>query len=357
MISDLTCFLVGGAVRDDLMGRPVTDRDWVVIGSSPREMLDLGFQQVGKDFPVFLHPETREEYALARTERKRGRGHKGFDVDASPHITLEDDLHRRDLTINAMARSLDGELVDPFGGVGDIEKRALRHVSPAFAEDPLRVFRVARFAAQFPEFSVVDETLELMRDIATSGELESLSAERVWMETERALGFEHADRFFVVLGQCGGLDFWFEEFTGRNVGIPEGDFSAAERYALLALATDDLERFGNRLKVPSRYMRIARDYLNYGGLLPVWRSTQAPVLVECLIGLGVHHDLGRFRELADLVSRVVSMDKPGSLDRAAEGLAAIKLPEDAGVSGPAYGAALKAERVAFVSDFLNSVGR
>ena len=200
-------YLVGGAVRDKLLGLAVKERDWVVVGATPQQMLDQGFQQVGKDFPVFLHPLTREEYALARTERKNGKGYKGFDVFASPDVTLEDDLVRRDLTINAIAEDEHGRLIDPYGGQRDIEQKKLRHVSPAFEEDPLRVLRVARFAARFKHlgFTIADETHELLVKIAHSGELEALTAERVWLEWEKSLGTGNPDVFLSTLADIGGL--------------------------------------------------------------------------------------------------------------------------------------------------------
>jgi len=174
-------YRVGGSVRDEILGRPVADRDWVVVGATPERMLALGYKPVGRDFPVFLDPVTREEHALARTERKAGRGHRGFEFHAAPEVTLEQDLARRDLTINAMARDEHGTLIDPFGGAADLARELLRHVSPAFAEDPLRVLRVARFAARFG-FAIAPETEALMRTLAASGELTLLSPERVWQE-------------------------------------------------------------------------------------------------------------------------------------------------------------------------------
>ena len=182
-------YLVGGAVRDQLLGLPVKDRDWIVVGATPATLLSLGYQQVGKDFPVFLNPKTKEEYALARTERKASAGYTGFICDFSPTITLEQDLIRRDLTINAIAQSKDGEIIDPYGGKQDLENRILRHISPAFSEDPLRVLRVARFAARYHSlgFKIASETLSLMAELAQSGELQHLTAERVWLETEKAL--------------------------------------------------------------------------------------------------------------------------------------------------------------------------
>lgn len=200
-------YLVGGAVRDELMGIPHKERDWVVVGGTPDEMLAMNFRQVGASFPVFLHPDTGEEYALARTERKQGHGYHGFNVDFHPDVTLEEDLARRDLTINAIARDDTGVLIDPFGGQKDLEQKILRHVSPAFSEDPLRVLRVARFAARFSEFGfrVHESTMELMQEIVTSGEIEHLVPERVWAEFNKALSLPQPGRFIEVLRECGAL--------------------------------------------------------------------------------------------------------------------------------------------------------
>ncbi|MCP5140954.1 MAG: multifunctional CCA addition/repair protein [Gammaproteobacteria bacterium] len=215
-------YLVGGAVRDDLLGLRPKERDWVVVGASVDDMLTAGFKQVGKDFPVFLHPDTREEYALARTERKSGHGYHGFQVHASPDVTLEEDLLRRDLTINAIARAADGSLIDPYGGQADLEARVLRHVSPAFREDPLRVLRVARFAARLaPQgFTIAAETLALMRELSASGELDHLVAERVWKETERALADARPRRYIEVLRECGALAVLFPEVDAL-FGVPQ----------------------------------------------------------------------------------------------------------------------------------------
>lgn len=215
-------YLVGGAVRDRLLGLPVRDRDWVVVGSNADAMKQLGYQQVGKGFPVFLHPESKQEYALARTERKVGAGYLGFDFDASESVTLEQDLMRRDLTINAIAETEDGELIDPYNGCKDIEDRVLRHVSPAFAEDPLRVLRVAKFAARFAPlgFTIAPETLGLMREIVASGEMEALVRERVWQETEQAMGSAAPDVYIQVLRDCGALKSLLPE-VDRLFGVPQ----------------------------------------------------------------------------------------------------------------------------------------
>ena len=198
-------YVVGGAVRDELLGLPVSDRDHVVVGATPEEMVRRGFRPVGKDFPVFLHPDTQEEYALARTERKTAPGYHGFVFHTSPDVTLEDDLARRDLTINAMARGDDGTLVDPYGGLKDLQERVFRHVSPAFAEDPVRILRVARFAARFPEFRVAAETNALMRSMVEAGEVDALVPERVWQEISRGLMENKPSRMFEVLRDAGAL--------------------------------------------------------------------------------------------------------------------------------------------------------
>ncbi len=198
-------YIVGGAVRDELLGLPVKDRDHVVVGATPEEMVARGFTPVGQDFPVFLHPQTHEEYALARTERKSGHGYKGFTVYASPEVTLEEDLRRRDLTVNAMALDETGTIIDPYGGQADLQARVFRHVSDAFAEDPVRILRIARFAARFTDFSVAPETLTLMREIVDAGEVDALVPERVWQELSRGIMEKQPSRMFQVLRECGAL--------------------------------------------------------------------------------------------------------------------------------------------------------
>jgi tRNA nucleotidyltransferase (CCA-adding enzyme) len=228
-------YLVGGAVREKRLGLPVRERDWVVVGATPQELLGQGFKPVGRDFPVFLHPVTKEEYALARTERKTGPGYTGFETRSDPTITLAEDLRRRDLTINAMAETPEGELIDPYGGAEDLDQGVLRHVSPAFAEDPVRILRVARFAAQFAHrgFRLAHETNALMRQMVDSGEVDHLVPERVWAEFARALEARIPQRFFDVLHGCGALDRLFPEIEPLYPRSPparhiraEGAFSA-----------------------------------------------------------------------------------------------------------------------------------
>jgi len=252
-------YIVGGAVRDELLGRPNDDHDYVVVGATPEAMLAQGFRPVGKDFPVFLHPQTQDEYALARTERKSGHGYHGFAFHAAPDVTLEEDLARRDLTINAMARAGDGSLIDPFGGQRDLQAKLLRHVSPAFAEDPVRILRIARFAARFADFSIAPETLELMREMVSNGEVDHLVAERVWQELAKGLSEDKPSRMFEVLRECGALARLLPEVEAL-FGVPQRadyhpeidtgihtmmviDQSARRRYALpvrFAALTHDL---------------------------------------------------------------------------------------------------------------------
>lgn len=241
-------YAVGGAVRDALLGLPVQDRDYVVVGATPEQMLEAGYVPVGKDFPVFLHPETHEEYALARTERKTAPGYKGFVFHTADHVTLEQDLARRDLTINAIARKEDGSLIDPFHGQADLQTRIFRHVSPAFAEDPVRILRLARFAARFADFNVADETNRLMQDMVRAGEVDALVPERVWQELARGLMEQKPSRMFAVLRECGALKRILPELDALW-GVPQPpkyhpeidtgvhimlvvDYAAAQRHTL-----------------------------------------------------------------------------------------------------------------------------
>jgi len=217
----LEIYLVGGAVRDELLGFPIKERDWVVVGSTPEEMKGLGFLQVGKDFPVFLHPETHEEYALARTERKTGRGYTAFGCDAAPYVSLEEDLKRRDLTINAIARTADGKIIDPYGGQEDLKNKLLRHVSEAFVEDPVRILRIARFVARYAHlgFTIADNTMQLLCQMVQSGEVDALVPERVWQELHSTLTEKNPEVFFKVLRSCGALKIIFPELD-QLFGVP-----------------------------------------------------------------------------------------------------------------------------------------
>lgn len=253
----MNVYRVGGSVRDELMGRAVVDTDWVVVGATPEMLLASGYRPVGKDFPVFLHPETNEEHALARTERKHGRGYRGFEFFASPDVTLEEDLRRRDLTINAMARGEDGALIDPFGGERDLRAGVLRHVSPAFAEDPLRVLRVARFAARF-DFVVAPETEALMRTLVVSGELRELSPERVWQELARGLMEPHPSRMLAVLRACGALASILPEVDALyGVPQPPAHHPEFDTGVHVAMALDYSAGRGHPL--PVRYAVLVHD--------------------------------------------------------------------------------------------------
>ena len=277
-------YLVGGAVRDALLGRPSSDRDWVVVGSTPQELEAQGFLPVGRDFPVFLHPASREEYALARTERKTAPGYRGFAISADPSVTLEEDLARRDLSINAMAvdaqalrsdGSFDASLViDPFAGRADLEQRILRHVTPAFREDPVRILRLARFAARFPTFEVAPQTLAFMREMVQANEADHLVSERVWQELSRGLMEQRPSRMLQVLRDCGALERLLPEVGSAETAEPVLDMAAQlqlkgqaqaplpVRFACLALAAGDaktpLENLARRLRVPVDCLSLAR---------------------------------------------------------------------------------------------------
>ncbi len=250
-------YCVGGAVRDQLLGLPVQDRDWVVVGSTPEQMVELGFKPVGSDFPVFLHPVTHEEYALARTERKVAQGYKGFNVYASPEVTLEQDLLRRDFTINAIAQDSDGNLIDPYDGQSDLKAGVLRHVSDAFSEDPVRILRAARFVARFG-FSIAPETMALMSSIVSSGEVDALVAERVWQELARGLMEAHPSRFFMTLRECGALKKILPEVDGL-FGVPQPSHYHPEIDCGVhtMMVIDDTARLNRQLEV--RFAALTHD--------------------------------------------------------------------------------------------------
>ncbi len=300
-------YMVGGAVRDRLLGLPVTDRDWVVVGATPEQMLAQGFIPVGKEFPVFLHPETKEEYALARTERKVAPGYTGFTFHAAPDVTLEQDLARRDLTINAMAMTPDGTLIDPYGGRRDLERRILRHVSQAFVEDPVRILRVARFAARLAPwgFRVAPETIELMQRMVENGEVNALVPERVWAELLRALGESKPSPFFEVLRACGALRVIFPEID-RLFGVPQPEkyHPEVDVGVHTLLVVDQSARLTSEREV--RFAALVHDLGK--GITPseqwprhVGHEERGVPLVEGLCRrLRVP---GRFRDLAVLVTR------------------------------------------------------
>jgi tRNA nucleotidyltransferase (CCA-adding enzyme) len=396
---------VGGAVRDALLGLPVAERDWVVVGASADELMALGYRRVGKDFPVFLHPVTGEEYALARTERKTAPGYTGFAFDAAPTVTLEDDLKRRDLTINAIARADDGELVDPWSGRADLAARVLRHVSPAFREDPLRVLRVARFAARFAplEFTIAAETLELMKEIVAAGEMEALRPERVWQETVKGLATERPDVYFETLRACGALQRIFPEVDAL-FGVPQpaqwhpeidtgihtlmalqmaARLSQSEtvRFAVLvhdlgkATTPRDLlprhhgheqrseeliERLCARLPVPNRFRDLALLVARHHGIVHKAAELKPQTILRTIVGADGLRQPERFDDMlraceADARGRKGLEDRPypqGDRLRAALSAAkavdAGKVKAERGLDGEALGLALHDERLAAI---------
>jgi tRNA nucleotidyltransferase (CCA-adding enzyme) len=302
---------VGGAVRDELLGLAVKDRDYVVVGATPDEMIELGYKPVGRDFPVFLHPETHEEYALARTERKTGRGYHGFQFHADPEVTLEEDLQRRDLTINAIARDENGELIDPYNGTDDLSVGVLRHVSPAFAEDPVRILRVARFAARFA-FEIAPETAELMREMVTSGEVDALVPERVWQELARGLMEERPSRLFTVLRECGAL----ERIAPELAGVFEDPEQASDtvdaldevagagapietRFAVLARGLDPyaIDALANRLKLPAAVRDLAVLASRHANSIADADALSPEAMLDLLNASDALRRPGRFLEL------------------------------------------------------------
>ena len=341
----MNIYLVGGAVRDELLGRSVAERDWVVVGATSDELLQRGFRQVGRDFPVFLHPRTGEEYALARTERRTGPGHADFVCDADPGVTLEQDLSRRDLTINAMARAADGTLVDPHGGQPDLDARVLRHVSPAFAEDPLRVFRVARFAAQLPDFTVDDDTLALMRSMRE--ELSALSGERVWAEVSKAASAPAPVRFFETVHAIGETH-WF-----AGLDLPKTielflrhEFDSAST-ALTALGWSNsataLDHFFSRLRAPRLVQRAGVGLAIHGRNLTDGTS-RPEAFLDALTAIEA------FREnpMTELVMRTVEICTATSLNelrRLIEELRELRVDAE---PGPAYGIALRRARLTHI---------
>ena len=355
LIQGMEVYLVGGAVRDELLGVPTQDRDWVVVGQSPEAMLKLGFTQVGRDFPVFLHPQTHEEYALARTERKTGIGHQGFVCHAGPEVTLEQDLERRDITINAIAKTPDGDYVDPFGGREDLAAQRLHQVSPAFAEDPLRVYRVARFAARLPGFEVTPTTAATIRTLAATAELAGLSAERVWQEFGKALLAPAPQRFIQVLAANQALSPWLDELAStlhqtQLEHLHQAPLDLASRFAVLGylLTAAQTTALAQRLKAPLKCQRLAAQLHDSAELLLRWvkqpQGVAPDALYQQLAALGAFKPggwpaavvpalahvgevpLALFAPLADLVGEVVHEVQPRRL--LAEGYAGARLGEE-----------------------------
>lgn len=347
----LEVYIVGGAVRDHLLGLPAGDRDWVVVGATPECMAARGFTPVGGDFPVFLHPRTHEEYALARTERKSGRGYKGFVFHAGREVTLDEDLRRRDLTVNAIARAPDGTLVDPLGGVADLQARILRHTGPAFVEDPVRLLRLARFAARFHDFSIAPETMALCRTLVDNGEVDALVPERVWQELAKGLSSERPDRMLDVLAECGALArvapglVWNEAVrTGLCEAVRRG-LDLSQRYALLCrLSTPGLQ---DVLRAPTACRDLAR-------LLPgtLARLEQGADHTEAWLGLLESCDAwrrpDRCRALVEAASCVLTDVDPAAWARRIEAARAIdagEIARDAGGDARRIQAGLRAARL------------
>ena len=367
-------YLVGGAVRDQLLGLNVKDRDWVVVGATPEQMIREGFRPVGKDFPVFLHPDTHEEYALARTERKSGKGYKGFTFHTSPDVTLEQDLIRRDLSINAMAMDSEGVIIDPYGGRHDLEQRQLRHVSQAFSEDPLRVLRVARFAARFADlkFVVARETLALMQSLCAADELNHLSAERVWQEFERALQTPNPGVFLDVLSRCNALEKLMPELTppaASDMNLLNSKLmqSAEERFALLinrlitaqvpnnigAVGEDcnmkcQMQSLTERLRVPNRYSEAMMDLFNWGDQISQFSRLKPTSKLQLIEGLKLSRSFARL-ECIRRACEVLHM-KSVNINLIKSAVSALKAIEPKtllaqGFTGPALGAELRARQI------------
>ncbi|MBF0110506.1 MAG: multifunctional CCA addition/repair protein [Magnetococcales bacterium] len=406
-------YTVGGAVRDGLLGLPVTDRDRVVLGATPELMASLGFKQVGRAFPVFLHPVTGEEYALARRERKTGPGYRGFGVDFGPDVTLREDLFRRDLTVNAMAMDASGRIIDPFSGRDDLERRILRHVSSAFAEDPLRVLRVARFQARLHHlgFSIAPETMALMGRISGGGELATLSAERVWQETENALGTPHPEMFFLVLQRCGALEPLFPELaslidqTQPVQYHPEGDAwqhtlevlaqasrLSADPLVRFAALTHDLgkgetprnllphhhghdqsgvlriEKMARRLCIPVRFRFLAMQTARFHMVIHRLPELRPRTILKILESMHAFHETeslnrmlivcqaDRWRRTGKHVTRDEAMALLLACLDAARSCKAVAL-RDQGLSGSALGRALLQKRIQAIKNVLASVLR
>jgi tRNA nucleotidyltransferase (CCA-adding enzyme) len=355
--STMKTYLVGGAVRDKLLGYPFHERDWVVVGARPEDLIEQNFQQVGKDFPVFLHPKTKQEYALARTERKSGTGYHGFICDFSPDITLEDDLSRRDLTINAMAEDDNGDVIDPYGGLNDLNNRVLRHVSPAFCEDPLRILRVARFAARYAHlgFTVADETQKLMTAMSANGELTTIAAERIWVELYKALNERSPAVFFRVLIACRALHALFPQWPPALTPAVLDSLASGAELNLnadlrFALACSDLK--AEQCKTLCAELRAS----NSAAWLAERCAANIPLPTlnnsEEWLALLENFDYARRPQLLDDFVAVATLRLPNEqrltqLQDAATALRQIQTAEliAQGFSGPALGQALRAERL------------
>lgn len=358
-------YLVGGAVRDQLLQFPYTERDWVVVGATSDDLLTQGFQPVGKDFPVFLHPDSKEEYALARTERKNGSGYTGFDCFSSPDVTLEEDLLRRDLTINAMAQDDTGHIIDPYHGQQDLEKKVLRHVSEAFIEDPLRVLRVARFHARYAHlgFSVAPETLQLMRDIAHSGELATLSAERIWKELERSLNEHSAQCFIKTLAAVDAVKTLFPEWLNLNDSILAGieRFSTHQpnnlyNFAMLCseLSEQAFSTLCKRIRAPNSFCEFAELINRYGEKFKQ-SSTDSHELLQRLESLDAFRRKDRFQQFCDYCKTIyIDTNSIDQLERALSLCETVSAHQfvTQGFKGKAIGHAINEQRIQMLEDLV-----
>ena len=363
----MNIYRVGGAVRDHLLGFPFHETDWVVVGSTPENMLAAGYKQVGRDFPVFLHPKTKEEYALARTERKSLPGHHGFEVHAAPTVTLEEDLQRRDLTINAMAMDAADTIIDPYGGQTDLEAKMLRHVSPHFIEDPLRVLRVARFAARYHHlgFAIADETMALMSEIVASNELHHLSAERIWAETEKALVERHPEVFWQILRQCGALKLLMPELD-----VSAGIYAIARAAPLLSradcrwaalladLPQSRAEQASLRLRAPNAFVQLASHVCRWRPRMKtaLRNAEECAALLRDLDALRRAEPFGGFCETLTALEQNASevqdaIDLLRNARAAAKAVAAADFVRE-GKKGAALGEAIRAEQIARINALL-----
>ena len=346
------CYLVGGAVRDMVLGKTVHERDWVVVGASEEEMVDAGFRKIGSHFPVFLHPHTQEEFALARSEKKTGAGHRGFHVTANKTVTLKQDLVRRDLTMNAMAIDDQGVLVDPFNGKNDIENKVIQHVSDAFQEDPLRCFRVARFAAGLPMFNVNESTSDRMSDM--SYQLCELPAERVWQEFQKAMVEAEPARFFEVLNDADIADPWFSGLDLKRLASEMRNIPTARRGPLDVcwfLDREDSRALFRRLRAPKSTLTTATLLSQFGNTLANYLRQRNSMLLQILEQCRCFRDPNMFATLVRLVERFkgVNLDP---LFAAVEELRSIQLDEP---EGPDYGPFLRLERVERLGIFLRNL--
>lgn len=305
-----SCYLVGGAVRDELLGLPVTERDWLVVGATEEQMAEAGFLQVGKHFPVFLHPKTKEEYALARKETKTGPGHGGFDFESHAKVTLEQDLWRRDLTINAMAKSPTGELIDPYGGQQDLEQRLLKHVSDAFVEDPLRCLRVARFAAKFPEFSIAAETVGLIRSMQRT--LSELPPERVWNEWMKATQESEPTRFYEALRETESVNPWFSDLDiDCMTRFPcSSTEPRTATFAYIGWNHDEaaVSSFFDKLMSPKKAKNSALSVCRYGSIFDQFQSVDVESALDALEHVGAFHSNQTFENFLNDLSYVIDVD-------------------------------------------------